>query len=123
MFKVEVWEGLCGEAGVGCRSGSVMVDVVDAWSDEGAMFVGIVGRWTDYLGSLLKVISVLHDHARGFTSSAARSTCTDALVGQPATSNPSMVSRSSLHGWLFSTISFRPASSVLGATGVLCAGL
>ena len=65
VFKVGVWEGLCGEAGVGYRSGSVMVGVVDAWSNEGAMFVGIVGRWTDYLGSLLKVISVLHDHAGG----------------------------------------------------------
>ena len=42
-----------------------MFGVVDAWSDEGAMFVGIVGRWTDYLGSLLKVISVLDDHAGG----------------------------------------------------------
>ena len=65
VFKVGVWEGLYGEAGVGCRSGSVMVGVIDAWSNEGAMFVGIVGRWTDYLGSLLKVISVLHDHAGG----------------------------------------------------------
>ena len=65
VFKVGVWEGLCGEASIGCRSGSVMFGAVDAWSDEGAMFVGIVGRWTDYLGSLLKIICVLHDHAGG----------------------------------------------------------
>ena len=38
------WEGLCGEAIIGCRSGSVMFGVVDAWSYEGAMFVGIVER-------------------------------------------------------------------------------
>ena len=58
-----------------------------------------------------------------FTSSAATSTCTGALVGQPATSNPSMVRRLSLGGGLFSTVPFRPASSGLGATGVRCAGL
>ena len=58
-----MWEGLCGEADIGCRSGSVMFGVVDAWSDEGTMFVGIVRRWTDYL--VLKVISVLHDHVGG----------------------------------------------------------
>ena len=44
VFKVGVWEGLCGEAIIGCRSGSVMFGVVDAWSYEGAMFVGIVER-------------------------------------------------------------------------------
>ena len=74
-------------------------------------------------GVCLKSLACYMTMQGGFTSSAATSTCTDVLVGQPATSNPSMVSHSSLRGWLFSTISFRPASSVLGATGVLCAGL
>ena len=64
VFKMGVRDGLCGESGVCCRSGSVMVGVVEAWSDEGAIFVGNVGRWTDGLGSWLKVLNVLHDDAR-----------------------------------------------------------
>ena len=58
-----VRDGLCGESGVCCRSGSIMVGIVEAWSDKGTIFVGNVGRWTDGLGCWLKVLSVLHDHA------------------------------------------------------------
>ena len=63
MFKMGVRDGLCGESGVCCRSGSIMVGIVEAWSDKGTIFVGNVGRWTDGLGCWLKVLSVLHDHA------------------------------------------------------------
>ena len=63
VFKMGVRDGLCGESGVCYRSGSVMVGVVEAWSDEGVIFVGNVGRWTDGLGSWLKVLNVLHDDA------------------------------------------------------------
>ena len=63
LFKMGVRDGLCGESEVCCRFGSVMVGVVEAWSDDGAIFVGNVGRWTDGLGSWLKILCVLHDHA------------------------------------------------------------
>ena len=63
LFKMGVRDGLCGESGVCCRSGSIMVGIVEAWSDKGTIFVGNVGRWTDGLGCWLKVLSVLHDHA------------------------------------------------------------
>ena len=39
VFKVGVWGGLCGDSGVRLRSGSVMVGVVEAWFNEGAIFV------------------------------------------------------------------------------------
>ena len=63
VFKMGVRDGLCGESGVCCRSESVMVGVVKAWSDEGAIVVGKVGRWTNGLGSWLIILCMLHDHA------------------------------------------------------------
>ena len=39
VFKVGVRGGLCGDSGVRLRSGSVMVGVVEAWFDKGAIFV------------------------------------------------------------------------------------
>ena len=39
VFKVGVRGGLCGDSGVRLRSGSAMVGVIEAWFDEGAIFV------------------------------------------------------------------------------------
>ena len=39
LFKVGVRDRLCGDSRVSLKSGSVMVGVVEAWFNEGAIFM------------------------------------------------------------------------------------